>query len=97
MPDVADLRTCTVSYSDTNATHRVEVTATSLYEAVVLAINAMKIRRDGLHLMRFRVEVKSPAVWHEVSGSMLSAWLARDGRTPKERAIKERLSDLLRS
>jgi hypothetical protein len=97
MPSVADLRTCIVSYSDMNATHRVEVPATSLYEAVVLAIKAMNISQEGLHLIRFRIEVKTPVVWHEISGSMLRAWLARNGTTPKERAMKERLSELLRA
>jgi hypothetical protein len=88
---------CIVSYWDCEFKHSVEVTAETLYEAAVLAIKAMKAPKDRLQNLSFDVEVKPPHVWHSISGPMLSAWLAQPGKNQKEKALKVRLDEPLRS
>ena len=44
----------------------------------------------------FTVIIKEPEVCREISGAMLSAWLAMPGKNPKEQALKVRLGDHLR-
>jgi hypothetical protein len=39
--------------------------------------------------------VKQPETIHTVSNAVLTAWLARKGRTPREMALKSRLQELL--
>lgn len=85
-----------VSYYDTNCKYSVEVMAETLHEATVLGIKAMNVKVGTLHLKSFHVLVKQPEVYHEISGAMLSAWLAMPGKTPKEQALKDRLGDILR-
>ena len=91
------LRTCIVSYSDANCTSSVEVIAETLHEAAVLGIKAMDVPRDRLHLLSIDVVIKTPEVHRSITGALLSAWLSRPGKTPKEQALKVRLSDILRA
>ena len=90
------LRTCVVSYYDVKCKYSVEVMAETLHEAAVLGIKAMNLPRNTLHLLSLDVLIKEPEVHREISGAVLSAWLAMPGKTPKEQALKDRLSDILR-
>jgi hypothetical protein len=90
------LQTCVVSYCDTNCKYSVEVVAETLYEAAVLGIRAMNVRRDTLHLISLSVVIKAPEVYREISGAALSAWLAMPGKTPREQALKDRLGNIMR-
>jgi len=90
------LRTCVVSYYDTDCKYSVEVMAETLYEAAVLGIKAMNVRKESLHLKSFSVLIKQPEVYREITGAALSAWLAMPGKTPKEQALKDRLSSIMR-
>ena len=85
-------RTCAVSFADSEGiTHSVEVSASSLYEAAVLALAEFR-RGPGT---RLRVEVKAPAVAHELLVGKLTAWLEGSGKTPAEQALKTRLREIL--
>jgi hypothetical protein len=90
------LRTCIVSYSENDCQRSVEVVAETLHEAVALGLKAMAVPSETLHLLSFNVLVKSPQVYHSISGASLSAWLAQPGKNPKEQALKSRLKELLR-
>ena len=94
-----ELRACVVSYQDLDGvTHSVEVTAETLYEAAILGMQALKVPRwwDRPSL-KMEVRVRQPETTHTIWNSVLSAWLARNGRTPKEQALKARLNELMRS
>jgi hypothetical protein len=94
-------RTCIVSFVDrAGICHSVEVTAESLYEAVVVGI--AEFRRCDLMERAVpgpgttvRVSVKAPATEHHVSIASVRDWLAGVTRSPKERATKEQLRALL--
>jgi DNA-binding transcriptional LysR family regulator len=93
------LRSCTVSYQDfEGVTHSVDVTAETLYEAAVLGMNALRVPRwhDNPNL-KIQIRVRQPETVHDVWNSCLLAWLARNGKTPKEQTLKARLKELLRS
>ena len=90
------LRTCIVSCYDSDFQQSVQVVAETLHEAVVLAIKAMKVERGMIHMKSFDVIIKQPEVHHKVSGAVLNAWLAQNGKSPKEQALKERLKTLMR-
>lgn len=97
---VATARTCLVSFTDSeNIRHSVEVTASTLYEAAVLAI--AQFRQCGFTAnapgpaTRLSVAVKVPATIHEVQWGKIEAWLQGVGK-PNEQALKGRLRQLLR-
>jgi len=94
-------QTCLVSFTDTeNIRHAVEVSATTLYEAAVLAM--AQFRRCGLTAhapgpaTRLTVTVKTPATSHEVSWGKIETWLQGAGKKPSEQVLKTRLRELLR-
>jgi len=90
------LKTCKVSYRDgENITHSVEVTASSLYEAAVLAMKAFDIADWADQPRAFlQISVTAPVVKHEVSVEKLTTWLRCAG-TPKEQMLKSRLREIL--
>ena len=95
-------RVCLVSFTDSEGIrHAVEVSASTLYEAVALAIG--EFRRCGFTAnapgpaTRLTVTVKTPATSHEVRLSKFEAWLESGGRSPNEQAMKVRLRELLGS
>ncbi len=97
---VAELRTCRVSFQDAEGVaHGVEVAATSLYEAVVLALKAFR----GSEWMEsgpgmatdIEVTVLQPVAKHKIPLKRILAWLEANGKTPKEQAQKQRLRELL--
>jgi hypothetical protein len=75
----------------------VEVMAETLNEAAVLGLKAMNVPGERLHLLSLEVWVKCLQVYHSISGASLSAWLAQPGKTPKEQALKTRVSELIRN
>jgi hypothetical protein len=97
---VPTARACLVSFTDSeNIRHIVEVTASTLYEATVLAI--AEFRRCGFTsnapgpATRLTVTVKAPATSNEVQWSKIEAWLQSVGK-PNEQGMKGRLRELLR-
>ena len=79
--------------------HAVDVSASSLYEAAVLAL--AEFRKGWLvELLPGRgtlltVTVKTPATSHEVEVGKLEDWLTSAGKSPKEHVAKQRLRELL--
>ena len=92
-------RPCFVSFIDEHAIrHTTEVTAGSLFEAAALALATF--RQSGLSPRpdhTFAVALKAPAIArHELQVKRLESWLASNGKTPKEQALKARLRRLVR-
>jgi hypothetical protein len=96
---VPELRSCIVSYGDLDGIrHSVEVTAETLYEAAILGMKALKVANwESPPNLEIEIRERQPEVRHSVRNSVLSAWLARNGKTPKEQALKARLRELVRS
>ena len=86
-----------VSYADLDGVkHSVEITAGSLFEAAVVGMNAMKVPNSfNRSTLTIEIRVKQPETIHMVSNAFLTAWLARKGRTPREVALKARLSEMV--
>jgi membrane-bound lytic murein transglycosylase B len=87
---------CTVSYLDLDGIrHSVELDADSLYEA---AVKALKVFKDhgwepgGLAKLEVTI---TTSVTHEVTVKRVRQWLDSGSKSPKERADKERLKELL--
>ena len=76
-----------------------DVTATTLYEAAVLAV--AEFRRAGLYDIhirpgtRLRVAVKQPEATHELQFGKLEEWLTGGARSPNEQVTKARLRKVL--
>ena len=93
------LKNCKVSCLDSNgAEHLVEVSARSLYEAVARGLFVLrandwvdKIGRNST----ITIAVKEPEVEHKVRISDFENWLASNGRSPAEQALKSDLRSLL--
>src|SRR5689334_10541563 len=91
---VGNLRTCTVAFTGYSGTkHTVDVTAESLYEAAVLGIRAIseqwgEIPAPAIGIV---VEIRSPAVTHEVCLKQIRQWVDGTAASPKERIAKDRL------
>lgn len=86
---------CKVSYLDSGIRHSVEVQASSLYEAVVLAIKVFREHdlEPGLG-MKLEVEIPNP-ITHEVTLKQVRDWLNQTPKNPKELVEKERLKEIL--
>ena len=95
---VGEIRSCTVCYQDIEGVrHSVEVTAESLYEAAVLGMNTLHVANwHNAPNLTIEVRVKAPEVTHTISNAVLAAWLARNGKSPREQALKTRLKELMR-
>jgi hypothetical protein len=90
------MATCIVSFLDTEGLrHTVEVQASSLYEAAVMAIRTFKEHdcEPGL-ISSLEVEIRSSIV-HTVTPKKIHEWLSGGARSPKEMAIKDRLRAML--
>ena len=93
------LKTCKVSCRDSNgAEHAVEVTARTLYEAVARGLNVL--RQNGWveetpPNTKITIAVKEPEVEHTVRIRDFENWLASNGKSPAEQALKSDLRDLL--
>ena|ERR1700676_424032 len=93
-------RTCRVSFTGTDGmVHAVEVSASTLYEAAVLAL--AEFRKGWLvEVLPGRgtlltVTIKGPAASHELTVGKLEDWLASGGKSPRELVEKRRLKELL--
>jgi hypothetical protein len=97
---VPTARSCCVSFIDSEGiTHSVEITASSLFEAAVVAM--AEFRRHGFadttfgSATKLNVRVKAPEAAHVVSVGKVKAWLDRVGKSPHEQVEKNRLKYLL--
>ena len=94
------LRTCTVAVKDVqDVEHSIEVTAETLYEAIATALAALQkdnwVGEIGQGFTTVTVVVQQPPVRHEVQMKGFLAWLARQGRSPAEVILKQKLAKIL--
>jgi len=94
------VRSCKVTIQDMEGVnHTVEVTAATLYEAVALGISAL--RRDewvteiAQGLNSVKVRATNVAVEHEVRLKDFTAWLDRNGGSPREMLDRQRIKSIL--
>ncbi len=89
-----------MSFTDTdNVRHSVEVIASTLYEAAVMAIAQFRncgftANAPGPNTV-LKVAIKQPATTHEVQWGKVETWIQSAGK-PNEQAMKGRLRELLR-
>ena len=94
------LRTCTVAVKDIrDVEHSIEVTAETLYEAIATALAAFQqdnwVGEIGQGFTTVSVLVQQPAVKHEVKMKDFLSWLNRQGRSPAEVILKQKLEKIL--
>jgi uncharacterized protein (UPF0210 family) len=90
------LRTCTVAVKDVqDVEHSIEVTAETLYEAIATALAALQqdnwVGEIGQGFATVTVLVQQPPVKHEVKIKDFVSWLGRQGRSPAEVILKQKL------
>jgi hypothetical protein len=95
------VRSCRVSITDTEGvTHTVEVTASTLYEAVALGLKAIRGQDwvAGLNEQfgGVRVAVTSIPVEHTVKLKDFAAWLERTAGSPRDVTARNRIREILR-
>jgi hypothetical protein len=92
-------KTCTVAVTDARGSrHSVDVLADSLFEAAALGLKLL--RDDGWvdtpgPATRLEVQVKAPAVKHEVTVQQIQRWLDGASISPNERVKKAKLKSML--
>jgi hypothetical protein len=95
------LRTCKVSHRDASGVeHTVEVTARSLYEAAGRGLHFLRQNDwiDGIHQnLTITIAVSEPEVEHKVRIKDFENWLASNGKSPAEQALKSDLRALLKA
>jgi hypothetical protein len=94
------LRTCTVAIKDLrDVEHSTEVTAETLYEAIATALAAFQqdnwVGEIGQGFTTVTVVVQQPPVKHEVKMKDFVSWLGRQGRSPAEVILKQKLEKIL--
>jgi uncharacterized protein (UPF0210 family) len=94
------LRTCTVAVKDVrDVEHSIEVTAETLYEAIATALAALQkdnwVGEIGEGFTTVTVVVQQPPVKHEVKMKDFVSWLGRQGRSPAEVMLKQKLEKIL--
>ena len=94
------LRTCTVAVRDMrDVEHSIEVTAETLYEAIATALAALRqdnwVGEIGQGFATVTVLVQQPPVKHEVKMKDFVSWLGRQGRSPAEVVLKQKLERIL--
>ncbi len=94
------VRTCRVTVTDLEGvTHTVEVTASSLFEAVALGLTALRGNEwvmgipDGFAPVKVRV--MDVAVDHEVKLRDFTKWLERRGNSPKEVTDRNKIREIM--
>lgn len=93
-------RICTVAVKDLqDVEHSVEVTAETLYEAIATALAALQqdnwVGEIGHGFTTVSVVVHQPPVKHEVKMKDFVSWLGRQGRSPAEVMLKQKLENIL--
>ena len=99
---VMSLRTCLVIFQDTRGSrHSVEVSAASLYEAVVLGYGELKKNRfledSPGPATRLEVEIREPIVRHSVTLLQVQQWLDEQSANPSMQARKQQLRAMMAS
>jgi hypothetical protein len=94
------VRTCTVAVKDIqDVEHSVEVTAETLYEAIATALAAFQkdnwVGEIGQGFTTVTVIVQQPPVKHEVKMKDFVSWIGRQGRSPAEVMLKQKLEKIL--
>jgi hypothetical protein len=94
------LRTCTVAVKDVqDVEHSVEVTAETLYEAIATTLAALRqdnwVEEIGQGFTTVTVLVQQPRVKHEIKMKDFVSWLGRQGRSPAEVVLKQKLETIL--
>jgi hypothetical protein len=82
-----------------DVTHSLEVSAGTLYEAVVRALTAMRgndwVGEIGKGLTEVTVRVRELEIAHTVRMNDFKKWLNRHGKTPAEIVLKSHLREIL--
>ena len=92
-------KTCTVTLTDVRGCrHSVEVLAESLFEAAALGLKLL--RDDGWvdhpgPATRLEIQVKTPAVRHELTVQQIQRWLEGASISPNEMVRKAKLKAML--
>jgi hypothetical protein len=94
------VRTCIVAVKDIqDVEHSVEVTAETLYEAIATALAAFQkdnwVGEIGQGFTTVTVIVQQPPVKHEVKMKDFVSWIGRQGRSPAEVMLKQKLEKIL--
>jgi len=94
------LRTCTVAVKDVqDIEHSIEVTAETLYEAIAAALAALQkdawVGEIGQGFTTVTVLVQQPPIRHQVKMQDFVSWLRRQGRSPAEVVLKQKLEKIL--
>jgi len=94
------LRSCTVAVRDIrDVEHSTEVTAETLYEAIATALAVLQqdswVGEIGQGFTTVTVVVQQPPVKHEVKIKDFVSWLGRQGRSPAEVMLKQKLEKIL--
>ena len=94
------LRTCTVAVKDLrDVEHSTEVIAETLYEAIATALTAFQqdnwVGEIGQGFATVSVLVQQPPVKHEVKMKDFVSRLGRQGRSPAEVILKQKLEKIL--
>ncbi len=94
------VRSCRVTIRDMDGVeHTVQVTASTLYEAVALGLVSFRAEEwvggipEGLQPVK--VCVTSVPIEHTVTMKDFKAWLLSEGRSPKEKASRYRVREIL--
>ena|SRR2546429_551033 len=94
------VRSCRVTIQDMDGvSHTVEVTATTLYEAVAQGLAAIRGNEwvagiaQGLNVVK--VSVANVRVEHEVKLMDFTKWLDRTGGSPREATDRHRIQSIL--
>ena len=96
----AVLRTCKVSVTDMrDVEHTIDVTAETLYEAIAGALAALQqdcwVGDIPQGLNTVSVLVQHPPIKHEVKMKDFLSWLGRQGGSPAQVMLRERVRKLL--
>jgi hypothetical protein len=79
--------------------HSKKVTAETLYEAITTALAALQqdnwVGEIGQEFATVTVLVRQPPVKHEVKTKDFVSWLGRQGRSPAEVMLKQKLEKIL--
>jgi len=79
--------------------HSIEVSAETLYEAIATALAALQqdgwVGEIGQGFATVTVVVQQPPVKHEVKMKDFVSWLGRQGRSPAEVVLKQKLEKIL--
>src|ERR1700678_2772072 len=94
------LRTCTVAVKDIrDVEDSIEVTAETLYEAIATGLAALQqdnwVGEIGQGFTTVSVLVQQPPVKHEVKMKDFVSWLGRQGRSPAEVMLRQKLEKIL--